>query len=69
MSCVSVEPLSRSFQKASSRRLEWMHRKARMFSAPSRPQNISDCLHWEPMTALHPVSTTPESINEPWLAL
>jgi len=40
--------LSLSFQNASSRRLVWIQRKAKMFSAPDSPQNIPDCLHREP---------------------
>src|SRR5438046_713665 len=43
-----------------------MERKARMFSAPGRPQNMPDCLHREPITVLQPASITPEPMKKPW---
>jgi hypothetical protein len=57
--------LRRCLQKSSSRLLAWIHRRARMCSAPGLPQNIPDCLHRAPITVLHPASTTPEPIKKP----
>src|SRR5690349_10117438 len=55
----------RSFQNAFRRRLAPRQRSARTFSAPGLPQNMPDCLHRDPMTVLHPASTTPEPMNNP----
>lgn len=55
--------LSLHFQKASRRRLAWMQRKARMFSAPVTPQYMPDCLQREPIAVLQPASATPEPMN------
>jgi len=55
--------LTRYFQNSSKRRLLFMHRSARMFSAPDSDRNMPDCLQRAPMTVLQPSSTTPEPMK------
>src|SRR5690348_11881580 len=61
----ATDMFRRSFQNASNRRLAPIQRKAKTCSAPGLPQNMPDCLHRDPMTVLHPASTTPEPMKSP----